>query len=187
MVCQGTSDDETCPWLGHQREESHQMLVANEDTKKADDKEAPVRSLVWILVAVWSAVFLGALDGMLPHSSVSTRRSYIYVTAGTIVATLLSPIGAYFNRSHQSPYIGTSYLLSVCCFTPLYGRLSDIIGRRGAMLLALSLFGSGSFLCGIAPSMNVLIAARVIAGMGGGGLVPQFHIIYWLLTPSTES
>ena len=90
MVCQGTSDDETCPWLGHQREESHQMLVANEDTKKADDKEAPVRSLVWILVAVWSAVFLGALDGMLPHSSVSTRRSYIYVTAGTIVATLLS-------------------------------------------------------------------------------------------------
>ena len=114
-------------------------------------------------------------------SSVSTKRSCIHATTGTIVATLFSPIGAYFNRSHQSSYIGTSYLLSVCCFTPLYGRLSDILGRRGAMLLALSLFGSGTFLCGIAPSMNVFIAARVIAGMGGGGSVPQFHIICcWL-------
>ena len=44
------------------------------------------------------------------------------------------------------------------------------------MLLALPLFGSGTFLCGIAPSMNVLIAARVIAGMGGGGSVPQFYV-----------
>jgi len=48
------------------------------------------------------------------------------------------------------------------------------------MLLALSLFGSGTLLCGIAPSMNVLIAARAIAGMGGGGWVLQFHVIrYW--------
>ena len=49
------------------------------------------------------------------------------------------------------------------------------------MLLALSLFGSGTFLCGIAPSMNVLIAARVVAGMGGGGSVPQFYVKFcWL-------
>jgi MFS family permease len=78
-------------------------------------------------------------------------------SAGTIVATLLSPIGSDFNRSNQSSYISTAYLLSVCCFTPLYGersqatvkgqpsqhagRLSDILGRKGAMLLALTLFG----------------------------------------------
>ena len=101
----------------------------------------------------------------------------ISATTGTVVATLLSPIGAHFNRSNRSSYIGTAYLLSVCCFTPLYGRLSDILGRKGAMLLALSLFGSGTFLCGIAPSMNVLIVARAIAGMGGGGSVLQFHAI----------
>ena len=65
-------------------------------------------------------------------------------TIGTIVATLLTPIGSYFNRLNQSSYIGTSYLLSVCCFTPLYGRLSDILGRKGAMLLALSFFGKHS-------------------------------------------
>ncbi len=68
------------------------------------------------------------------------------------------------------------------------GRLSDIMGRKGAMLLALSLFGrffeflfreqccssllfsgSGTLLCGLAPSMDSLIIARAIAGMGGGG------------------
>ncbi|PSR73635.1 hypothetical protein PHLCEN_2v10554 [Hermanssonia centrifuga] len=107
--------------------------------------------LAWVLAGLWSAVFLGALDG-------------------TIVATLLAPIGSYFNESNRSSYIGTSYLLSVCCFTPLYGRLSDILGRKGAMLLALSLFGVGTLLCGLAPSMDSLIAARAIAGMGGGGL-----------------
>ncbi|KDR83544.1 hypothetical protein GALMADRAFT_54931 [Galerina marginata CBS 339.88] len=108
--------------------------------------------ICWILAGLWSGVLLGAFDG-------------------TVVATLLTPIGSEFNASNQSSYIGTSYLLSVCCFTPLYGRLADILGRKGAMLLALSLFGSGTIFCGMAPSMNALIAARAVAGMGGGGLV----------------
>ncbi|EEB95924.1 hypothetical protein MPER_05031, partial [Moniliophthora perniciosa FA553] len=112
----------------------------------------------WILAGLWSAVFLGALDG-------------------TVVATLLTPIGSYFNKSNQASYIGTSYLLSVCCFTPLYGRLSDILGRKGAMLLALTLFGSGTTFCGLAPSMELLIAARAVAGMGGGGVMTVSSIV----------
>lgn len=51
-------------------------------------------------------------------------------TQGTVVATLQQPIGDYFQHSHIASYIGTSYLLSVCCFTPLYGRLSDTLGRK---------------------------------------------------------
>jgi MFS family permease len=46
------------------------------------------------------------------------------------VATLQLPIGDYFQQAHIASYIGTSYLLSVCCFTPLYGRLSDTLGRK---------------------------------------------------------
>jgi MFS family permease len=172
-----TPADETSPLLGHKRTVSSQTLVTDENTPKANSEEAPKENLAWILAALWSAVFLGALDGTLPHRLVTTGYSCIFITTGTVVATLLSPIGAYFNRSNQSSYIGTAYLLSVCCFTPLYGRLADILGRKGAMLLALSLFGSGTLLCGIAPSMNVLIAARAIAGMGGGGSVPQLHVI----------
>ncbi|KAG9103605.1 hypothetical protein FRC06_009615 [Ceratobasidium sp. 370] len=121
--------------------------------KKSSAINNPSRTdLLWILGGLWSAVFLGALDT-------------------TIVATLLSPIGSHFQKSHQASYLGTSYLLSVCCFTPLYGRLSDILGRKGAMLLALSLFGLGTLLCGLAGSMEFLIFARAIAGMGGGGVM----------------
>ena len=90
----------------------------------------------------------------------------------------LSPISAHFNWSNQSSYIGTAYLLSSCCSTPLYGRFSDILGRRGALLLGLSFFVLGTLLCGTAPSMSVLLAARVIVGMGGGGLVSRFHVSF---------
>ena len=69
-------------------------------------------NLVWTLVGLWTPVFFGALDG-------------------TVVATLLTPIGSYFNKANQSSYLGTSYLLSVAACTPLYGRLSDILGRKG--------------------------------------------------------
>ena len=181
MSNQLTSDNQTTPLLGHRRTDSYQTLVANESTPKADSKQAPRANLVWTLVALWSAIFLGALDGTLSRRFLITRlNNRISITTGTVVATLLSPIGGYFNRSNQSSYIGTAYLLSVCCFTPLYGRLSDILGRKGAMLLALSFFGLGTLLCGVAPSMNVLIAARAIAGMGGGGLVPKFHVFIGL-------
>ncbi|KAF8826567.1 hypothetical protein HHX47_DHR5000324 [Lentinula edodes] len=118
----------------------------------------------WILAGLWSAVFLGALDG-------------------TVVATLLSPIGSHFNKLNQSSYIGTAYLLSVCCFTPLYGRLSDILGRKGAMLLALTLFGSGTISCALAPTMESLIAARAVAGMGGGGVMTVSSIVVTDLIP----
>ncbi|KAJ7781416.1 major facilitator superfamily domain-containing protein [Mycena metata] len=119
--------------------------------------------VAWILAGLWSAVFLGAL--------------------GTVVATLLTPIGSDFNKSNQASYIGTSYLLSLCCFTPLYGRLSDILGRKGAMLIALFLFGSGTILCGMVPSMETLILARALAGMGGGGQVLLSTIVVTDLIP----
>lgn len=100
-----------------------------------------------------------------------------YRTSFFSVATLLTDIGSSFNKSHMASWLGTSYLLSVCCFTPIYGRLSDIIGRRGAMFVALITFGAGTILCGIAPSMETLIAARALAGMGGGGLTSVGSII----------
>ena len=76
--------------------------------------------LYWILAGLWSGVLLGAFDGrtyFFPKLSISDQEQ------GTVVATLLAPIGSEFKASHQSSYIGTSYLLSVCCFTPLYGKV----------------------------------------------------------------
>jgi hypothetical protein len=116
------------------------------------------RDFVLILTGLWSATFLGSLDG-------------------TIVATLLTDIGTSFEKSNMASWLGTSYLLSVCCFTPIYGRLCDIIGRRGAMMTALTFFGIGTIGCGIAPSMETLILARAIAGAGGGAMMSVGSII----------
>ncbi|GMK56737.1 hypothetical protein CspeluHIS016_0305770 [Cutaneotrichosporon spelunceum] len=106
----------------------------------------------WLLCfSMWSCAFLSAFDG-------------------TIVATLLGPISSDFNATNLASWLGTSYLLSVCCFTPIYGRLCDIIGRQPSMLISLFFFSLGNVLCAVAPSMSFLIAARAIAGVGGGGL-----------------
>ena len=79
--------------------------------------------------------------------------SFIGSVDGTIVATLLGPMASTFESMQLSSWIGTSYLLSVCCFTPLYGRLCNIIGRRPSALLAAGLFGVGTACCGFAQSM----------------------------------
>ncbi|KAJ8595338.1 vacuolar amino acid permease [Rhizopogon salebrosus TDB-379] len=151
-----SSSKESQPLLNDYHEGSSYDSVQDAESSVQNDppplNQVTRSDLFWILSGLWSAVFLGALDG-------------------TIVATLLSPIGSHFNKSNQASYLGTSYLLSVCCFTPLYGRLSDILGRKGAMLLGLTLFGSGTIACAIAPSMETLILARAVAGMGGGGYV----------------
>ncbi|GAA6022956.1 hypothetical protein JCM11491_005482 [Sporobolomyces phaffii] len=129
-----------------------------------DPTQMPKRRRNMILVAVWLGVFLGALDG-------------------TIVATLISDISSSFQKSNQAGLLGTSYLLSTATFTPLYGRLADIVGRRGALLGALCLFTAGTALCGFAPSMEMLLVGRLIAGMGGGGLMSVSSIVASDLIP----
>jgi MFS family permease len=140
------------------------QIAERRESSPSSTNKFSAADLYWILAGTWSGVFLSALDG-------------------TVVATLLTPIGGSFNKFNQSSYIGTSYLLSVCCFTPLYGRLSDIIGRKGALLTALTFFGSGTILCGLAPSMGTLIVARAIAGIGGGGIMTVSSITVTDLIP----
>ncbi|KAJ7179289.1 major facilitator superfamily domain-containing protein [Mycena filopes] len=175
---QGSSSStvETQPLLKETPPSYHSVDDVAEDPSLDPEPSPPLLNnfssadVAWILAGLWSAVFLGALGSGLKKS-------------GTVVATLLTPIGSDFNKSNQASYIGTSYLLSLCCFTPLYGRLSDILGRKGAMLIALFLFGSGTILCGMVPSMETLILARALAGMGGGGQVVLSTIVVTDLIP----
>ncbi|KDQ19065.1 hypothetical protein BOTBODRAFT_126929 [Botryobasidium botryosum FD-172 SS1] len=111
-----------------------------------------------ILAGTWSGQFLGALNT-------------------TLVATLLSSISSDFQKANQASWLGTSYLLATCTFSHLYGRLSNVLGRRGAAQLALSLTALGTLGCGLSPNMNVLIACRFLAGMGGSGLFTVSNIV----------
>ncbi|KAI8849083.1 major facilitator superfamily domain-containing protein [Chytridium lagenaria] len=95
----------------------------------------------------------------------------------TIVATIYAKIGSEFNKSNEVSWVATSYMLSSTAFQPMYGRLSDIFGRRTALLVGLLIFLAGSTLCAMAYDLNTLVLARAIAGIGGGGTLTASSII----------
>jgi EmrB/QacA subfamily drug resistance transporter len=105
-----------------------------------------------ILLGLTLAMFLSALDQ-------------------TIVATALATIGRAYADVENLAWIVTAYLLAATAVTPLYGKLSDIYGRRPILLGGIAIFVAGSVACALAPTMPALIAARALQGLGGGGLI----------------
>jgi EmrB/QacA subfamily drug resistance transporter len=95
----------------------------------------------------------------------------------TIVAPALPTVGHALGGVEDLPWVVTSYLLANTALTPLFGKLSDIHGRRRMMLVAIVIFLVGSVACALAPSMPLLIAARALQGIGGGGILPLAHTI----------
>lgn len=78
--------------------------------------------------------------------------------------------GSDFESSNRVSWIAVAYILSNTAFQPLYGRLSDIFGRKTCLLFANIVFLIGTLGCGLAPGLWTLVASRMVAGMGGGGL-----------------
>jgi EmrB/QacA subfamily drug resistance transporter len=102
----------------------------------------------------------------------------------TIVAPALAAIGKSLGGIDELSWVVTAYLLSVTATTPLFGKLSDIYGRRVILLWAIGIFIAGSIACALAPTIWFLILARGLQGIGGGGLLPIAQtIIADLLSP----
>src|SRR5688572_16764340 len=102
----------------------------------------------------------------------------------TIVAPALSAIGKSLGDIENLSWVVTAYLLSATVATPLFGKLSDIYGRRAMMLIAVAIFLAGSLACALAPSMPLLILARALQGFGGGGILPLAQtVIADILSP----
>ena len=90
----------------------------------------------------------------------------------TIIATALPTIGRHFADFENLSWVVTAYLLTSTAVAPLYGKLSDIWGRRAMILLAIGLFIAGSAMSAAAPDMTMLILGRGLQGIGGGGILP---------------
>ncbi|KAH8821827.1 major facilitator superfamily domain-containing protein [Xylogone sp. PMI_703] len=108
--------------------------------------------LVTTLAAIWVGVFLGALDS-------------------TIIATLSAPISTSFNSLSLLSWLASAYLIANAACQPLSGRLTDIFSRRTGLVVSNILFAVGNLICGLAKDEWSMIAGRVVAGMGGGGLM----------------
>jgi EmrB/QacA subfamily drug resistance transporter len=106
-----------------------------------------------IVVGIMLAMFLAALNQ-------------------TIVATAMPTIGRQFDDFENLSWIVTAYLLTSTAVAPLYGKLSDIYGRRTMMLAGIGIFVLGSLLCALAPNMIALVLGRGLQGLGGGGILP---------------
>src|SRR5436309_2855660 len=118
-----------------------------------------------ILISLMLTMFLAALDQ-------------------TIVATALPTIGRQFHDVTSLSWVISAYLLASTAVAPVFGTLSDIYGRRAMVVAALSLFVMGSVLCALAPNMPVLIIARGLQGIGGGGIMPIVQtVISDVVTP----
>src|ERR1700726_2118350 len=118
-----------------------------------------------ILMSLLLTMFLAALDQ-------------------TIVATALPTIGRQFHDVSSLSWVISAYLLASTAVAPVFGTPSDIYGRRAMIITALSLFIAGSILCALAPNMPVLIMARGLQGLGGGGIMPIVQtVISDVVTP----
>lgn len=109
------------------------------------------RQIVTILIGLMSGMFLAALDQ-------------------TIVATAIRTIADDLQGLDQQAWATTAYLITSTIVTPLYGKLSDIYGRKPFFVAAISIFIVGSLLCMLATSMLQLAAFRAVQGLGAGGL-----------------
>jgi len=132
--------------------------------------DAPVqidsRARAEILIAVLLAVFLSALDQ-------------------TIVGTALPRIVNDLNGNEFYTWVVTIYLLTATVSGPIYGKLSDLFGRRPMVMFGVSLFLIGSALSGISQEMWQLVAARGLQGLGAGAIFPiALAVIGDLFTPA---
>ena len=91
----------------------------------------------------------------------------------TVVATAVPSIVDDLGGFTSFPWLFSAYLLAQAVSVPVYAKLSDVIGRKPIMLIGIGLFLLGSILCGVAWSMPVLIAFRVVQGLGAGAVQPM--------------
>src|SRR5579862_1416723 len=127
-----------------------------EITKEDETERAPgvaAENRVLIFVAALASVFITAIES-------------------TIVATAMPTIVARLGGFELLSWVFTVYLLTQAVTTPIYGRLSDLYGRKPLLLFGIALFLVGSALCGLAWSMPSLILFRIVQGLGAGAIMP---------------
>src|SRR5262249_46307068 len=104
----------------------------------------------------------------------------------TLLATATPAITASLGGLRDASWIAVAYLLAGAVIVPVYGRFGDARGRRNMLLVALGVFTLGSPACAAARPLPPLVAARVLQGLGGGGLMTLSEAIIGELVPPVE-
>lgn len=132
------------------------VAAAPKDEVDPESKRTKLETSI-IMISLCASVFLAALDV-------------------SIITTALPTISAYFHSNAGYTWIGSAYLLANAASTPSWGKFSDIWGRKPILLLAAGIFFVGSLIAALSVNIGMLIAARAIQGIGGGGLLILVNI-----------
>jgi EmrB/QacA subfamily drug resistance transporter len=111
-----------------------------------------------VLAAMVLAAFMGAIEG-------------------TIVATAMPSIAAEIGGFSLYSWVFSSFLLMQAISIPIFGKVSDLLGRKPAFVAGVAVFLVGSILCGLAPSMEMLVAFRFVQGIGAGAVQPIINTL----------
>ena len=104
----------------------------------------------------------------------------------TIIVSSYGRITSDLQALNLTSWIGTSYFITLSAFQPLYGKLSDIFGRKTCLLIAYAIFGVAGLLCGLSQNIGQLIGARLLQGVGGGGMSTVVSILLSDIVPLKE-
>jgi MFS family permease len=104
----------------------------------------------------------------------------------TIIAAALPAIGADLGSVDRLTWVVVGYLVAATIAAPVYGRLGDVFGRRRLLFAALTIAVPGSLLCALAPSVEALAAARIMQGLGAGGLMTMAQALIGEAVPPRE-
>ncbi|KAK0658001.1 major facilitator superfamily-domain-containing protein [Cercophora newfieldiana] len=154
------------------REPPHVSYVTTSPAKdpphrSSDDAWKPSPGFWWIETALWANVFLSGFDG-------------------TITASSYAAISSSFDAANNASWLTTSYLITSTAFQPLYGRFSDLFGRRVCFFVSTVTFMLGCLGCAAARSMTELNLMRALSGFGGGGLITMATVINSDLMPFSK-
>jgi len=127
-----------------------------------------------------------------------SRRGIVLLFIGLVLAMLLASLSQTVLSAAMPTMVGelggvdqmlwvmTAYILASTIMMPIYGKMSDLIGRKGPMIFAIVTFMAGSVVGALAPDMTVLILGRIIQGLGGGGLIILSQAIIADVVPARE-
>jgi len=105
--------------------------------------------------------------------AVISIATFMVVLDTSIANVALAHIAGSLSASYdEATWVVTSFLIANAVIIPVSGWLADVVGRKRYYMISVGLFTGASLLCGLAPSLGFLVAARVLQGIGGGGLAP---------------
>ncbi|KAK6523646.1 hypothetical protein TWF281_001625 [Arthrobotrys megalospora] len=148
-------------------EEARLLNNTKDDDETGTTKKGSDTTPAQIIAVLLLGVFVANGDG-----------SFVLATNGVI--------SSEFGRLDDASWLVTSYMLTMCALQPLYGKLSDIYGRKAMVLISYAFFGLGCLYSGIAQSLTGVIVGRAVSGIGGAGMNVLVSILITDLVPQRD-